>query len=1296
MSHQQSSYKPQDLQLYSLNVRGLNIPEKRSRLLRDLHSSKIAVAFLQETHFRADSVPKLGNSNFPVRFFSNYSVSKSRGVAILFSKDIPFKIEATEMDEGGRFLFVKGTILDSKYTFANVYLPNKKQHSCLKRILRKLELFEQGVTVLAGDFNVTLDPHMDSSTATPSYVLRGVKRSLQEHRFVDVWRALNSTDKDYSFYSPVHAVHTRIDYFFLHYADLSLPTSAAILATTWSDHAPLSLALQSPLFVPRERQWRLNVSLLDDTLLREELRNVHEKFFEENNAHDTPIPVIWEAHKAVVRVFFISKSTARKKVKDGELRTLTAEIRTLELEHIATNNPEVYLRLLQSRRNLDTMLNTSLRFQALRARSYFALHENKPGRLLARVLRQRSSKSYIPKIRTKSDAFVTDPRDISKSFLDYFTDLYNLEKSGAPPPSPESIDEFLTRTIKRSLDPTDRSSLNTEITSEEIIAALKTSKNGKSPGPDGLPAEYYKKCSKELNPALLSLFKVIREGAPVHPHSLMATISLIPKPGKDHTCCSNYRPISLLNSDMKILARILANRLQRFLPQLVDPDQVGFIPGREARDATTRILNALARSNNMSAPLCLLSTDAEKAFDRILWPFMFQTLQHFKLGADFIQYVKALYSTPAARVKVNGALTPSFPILNGTRQGCPLSPLLFALSLEPLLASIRQNPQIKGLQGKYLEHKVSAYADDLMFILPDPVASMPEVLNELQQYGSLSGFKINNNKSEILAVAMPGPWRKCLREKYPFRWCSSSLTYLGIRLSADFSKLFALNYVALLNTFKSDIMAWNPKFLSWTGRVGVIKMNLLPRLLYLYQALPLFLPRSYHQQIRKLFTKFIWPHGRPRLKYATLCKPKLCGGLALPDTNLYYYAAHLARIVDWATSSPERRWLDIEEILMDQPLWTLPWISWSAARPFAQLTSLPGITLHIWQTIRLKFALSTYPSPLLPLLDNPDLPISVLPALVDCFTDSPRFRVLHVFRDETFRPLECQDQTEPSFALRFNYFQIKSFLKKLKGNTSMTRQLTQFESICLRAAPLAHSISLLHSLLRKIDGDSPDFMARWERTLGSPISEEAWTKTMTLTHSGSPINKLQESSYKFLVFWYRTPTLLATFDASSSPTCWRCNAALGTYLHIWWECTHIGPFWRNVHNMVLKITDTDLEFTPQTFLLLHLPYSIKVLKNSILLRILLVAKTLIPICWKSTTIPSMKMLSDKMETLRSNEELALKPAAAAQHFTKVWFHWAAYCSSTEFRRVLAGTEVGAVDIDAPDPSEEGDRPTLHT
>lgn len=119
--------------------------------------------------------------------------------------------------------------------------------------------------------------------------------------------------------------------------------------------------------------------------------------------------------------------------------------------------------------------------------------------------------------------------------------------------------------------------------------------------------------------------------------------------------------------DLKIFTKILSLRLSGRIPQLVHSDQVGFVPTREARDNTTKALNLIYATQKHKIPLLLLSTDAEKAFDRVDWTFLTETLCFLGLGWRMMHWIQAIYSCPSARVKVNGHLSQSFEITNGTR-----------------------------------------------------------------------------------------------------------------------------------------------------------------------------------------------------------------------------------------------------------------------------------------------------------------------------------------------------------------------------------------------------------------------------------------------------------------------------------------------------------------------------------------------------------------------------------------------------------------------------------------------------
>lgn len=175
-----------------------------------------------------------------------------------------------------------------------------------------------------------------------------------------------------------------------------------------------------------------------------------------------------------------------------------------------------------------------------------------------------------------------------------------------------------------------------------------------------------------------------------------ATVTLLPKKGKDLEEVGSYRPISLLNSDQKILAKTLARRLGAFMCKLVHPDQTGFIPQRKSSHNFRRLLNVMHSPRCNQKDLVILSLDAEKAFDRVEWSYLFSVLQKFNCGDRFVSWTKILYNGPRARILTNKTLSDPFLLGRGTRQGCPLSPLLFALAIEPLAELIRMRPNIHG------------------------------------------------------------------------------------------------------------------------------------------------------------------------------------------------------------------------------------------------------------------------------------------------------------------------------------------------------------------------------------------------------------------------------------------------------------------------------------------------------------------------------------------------------------------------------------------------------------------------
>jgi hypothetical protein len=394
---------------------------------------------------------------------------------------------------------------------------------------------------------------------------------MKQMDLIDIYRTLYPKTQEYILFSAPHVTSLKIDHIIGHKTGLHRFKNNEIIPCILSDHHGLKVIFNNSI---NNRKltftWKLNNTLLNDTLVKEGIKKEIKDFSEFNENEATAYPNLWDTMKALIAL-----SAPKKKLERAYTSSLTAQVEALELKEENLPKRSRPQEIIKRRAEMN-QVETKRTIQRInQTRSWFFEKINKIDKPLARLTRGHRDNILINKIRNEKGDITTEPEKIQNVIRPYYKRLYSTKLENL-----DEMDNFLERYQVPKINEDHINDLNSPISPKEIEAVINSLPTKKSPGPDGFIAEIYQSFKEDLITILLKLVNK-RETEGTLPNSFYeATITLIPKPQKDPTKKENFRPIFLMIIDeKKKLNKILANRIQEHIKMIIHHDQVGFIPG---------------------------------------------------------------------------------------------------------------------------------------------------------------------------------------------------------------------------------------------------------------------------------------------------------------------------------------------------------------------------------------------------------------------------------------------------------------------------------------------------------------------------------------------------------------------------------------------------------------------------------------------------------------------------------------------------------------------------------------------
>ena len=862
------------MKIGTLNIRGISAQRKQNFLWDFIIQNRLDILCLQEVNV-LQMEPK-----YP-EFDVITNANDKRGTAIIFKKTLNLK--ATHKSPEGRVIRAEFEhfVIVNVYAFPHNYKAETHKNFFNFTLPQYFRPSEERI-VLLGDFNATIDKVDGGHISAP------LKHLILGMKLKDAYTNVNRGKRTFTF--KARGGQSRIDRIYVARGVTERLRKCDVIPYAESDHDAVvaEVDFQFPINEGQKTKqyasayWKLNTSHLKDPEFIENFADFYEFCKEKKDLFDSPLEW-WDYIKRNIKNFSIEFSQEKKKENDTLLQALQNQLSHVALDLDLNNGQYSYDDYIDLKKAVSDLVAKQFEGRAVRGRLTLPVEDEEISSAHLIQEQQRGETKLIERLVTPDGTTLIDEKEKAAYIKHHFTELFTLQPLADPDERPRFIEN-----IPKRLSDEDASELTSPISTDEVKAVITSLKKNKSPGVDGIPNEFYQAFNDVIADDLAEVFNDMIGSGRMTVSQRTSLVSLIPKDGGDKTRIRDWRPISLLCSDYKILARVLVNRLRHLLAEILSQEQTGGLPGRQMAHNLVNVRNLIVQVNaetcNASHQVlnqpkaAVIGLDFAGAYDRVDRNLMYDTLTAYGFPVHTIDWIKTLYESSFARVILNGQIGDPFRFGRGVKQGCPLAMLCYVIYIESLI--LRFKRELTGVRISQATVKVGGHVDD-QFLFVDTDEDIRRVWSIVGKFERCTNALINRSKTRLMGM---GQWTG--RQDWPFDWLkpSESIKVLGVIFKPNIKEAIEANTIMLQNRCNKTRYGVAKRALTVIQKVQLFNIYIASKFTHIARVMPL--QDKFLDKIQMQYSHTVWSTRIERMAMQNTYRKLYEGGLGFVSLQL--------------------------------------------------------------------------------------------------------------------------------------------------------------------------------------------------------------------------------------------------------------------------------------------------------------------------------------------------------------------------------------------------------------------------